>query len=50
MPLTKRSLAMNNLIIPGQGAFGKWHPGWGGDGKTANLFDSVPTFFVNYLD
>ncbi len=21
-------LARNNLIIPGQGEFGKWHPGW----------------------
>jgi hypothetical protein len=29
MPLTKLSLAGNNLIVPGQGEFGKWHPGWG---------------------
>jgi hypothetical protein len=27
MPLTKLSLAGNNLIIRGQGKFGKWHPG-----------------------
>ncbi len=29
MSLTKISLAVNNLIIPGQGEFGKWHLGWG---------------------
>jgi hypothetical protein len=29
MPLTKLSLDGNNLIIPGQGEFGKWHAGWG---------------------
>jgi hypothetical protein len=29
-------LARNNLIIPGQGKFGKLHPGW--DGITANFF------------
>jgi len=28
-------LAWNNLIIPGQGEFGKWHPSCGG--KIANL-------------
>ncbi len=27
MSLTKLPLAGNNLIIPGQGEFGKWHPG-----------------------
>jgi hypothetical protein len=27
--LTKLSLAGNYLIIPGQGEFSKWHPGWG---------------------
>jgi len=26
--LTKLPLARNNLIIPGQGEFGKGHPGW----------------------
>jgi hypothetical protein len=26
---TKLSLARNNLIIPSQGEFGKFHPGWG---------------------
>jgi hypothetical protein len=36
MSLTKLSQAGNNFIIPGQGEFGKLHPGWGG--KTANLF------------
>ncbi len=34
--LTKLSMEGNNLIIPGQGEFGKWHPA--GDGKIANLF------------
>ncbi len=29
MSLTKLSLAGKNLIIPGQGEFGKWLPGWG---------------------
>jgi hypothetical protein len=29
MSLTKLSLAWKNLIIPGQGEFGKLHPGWG---------------------
>jgi hypothetical protein len=29
MSLTKLSLDGNNLIIPVQGEFGKWHPGWG---------------------
>ncbi len=28
MRLTKLPRAGNNLIIPGQGEFGKWHPGW----------------------
>ncbi len=35
MWLTNLSLAGNNLIIPGQGEFGLWHPGW--DGKMDNL-------------
>ncbi len=39
MSLTKLSLAGNNLIIPNQGEFGKWHPVW--DGKIAILFYSV---------
>jgi hypothetical protein len=29
MPFTKLSLAWKNLIIPGQGEFGKSQPGWG---------------------
>ncbi len=29
MSLTKLSLDGNNLNIPGQGEFGKWHPVWG---------------------
>jgi hypothetical protein len=29
MSLTKLSLAWKNLIIPGQGEFGQWHPAWG---------------------
>ncbi len=29
MSLTKLSLEVNNLNIPGQGEFGKWHPGLG---------------------
>ncbi len=28
MSLTKLSLAGNSWIIPGQGKFGKWYPGW----------------------
>jgi hypothetical protein len=36
MSLTKLSLGGIILIIPGQGEFGKWHPGWGG--KIAILF------------
>ncbi len=39
MSLAKLSLVGKNLINPGQGGFGYWHPGWGGgDGKIANLF------------
>ncbi len=44
MSLTKLSLAGNNLIIPAQREFGKWHPGWGGGvraGKSINFFYSV---------
>jgi hypothetical protein len=29
MSLTKLSLVGNNLITPGQGEIGWWHPGWG---------------------
>ncbi len=29
MSLTKLSLDENNLLIPVQGEFGKWHPDWG---------------------
>ncbi len=29
MSLTKLSLGGNIKIVPGQGEFGKWHPGWG---------------------
>ncbi len=47
MSLTKLSLAGNNLIIPTQGEFGKWHPGWGR--KTANIFYSVQTVFIVFL-
>ncbi len=39
------SAGMNNWNIPGQGESGKWHPGWAGDGKIANLFYSVAHFF-----
>jgi hypothetical protein len=39
MSLTKLSLAGKNLIIPGQGKFGQWHPAW--NGKIDNLFYSV---------
>ncbi len=31
MSPTKLSLAGNNLIVHGEGEFGKWHPGWGRD-------------------
>ncbi len=27
------SLAGKNLIIPGQGEFGLWHPGWGRENR-----------------
>ncbi len=33
LSLTKLSLAGKNLIIPGQGVFGKWHPGWGRENR-----------------
>ncbi len=33
MSLTKLSLAGNDLIIPGQGEFGTWHPGWGWENR-----------------
>ncbi len=33
MSLTKLSVAGNNLIILGQGVFGKWHPGWGRENR-----------------
>ncbi len=39
MSLTKLSLAGKNLIIPGQGEFGQWHPP--GDGKIDKFFYSV---------
>ncbi len=41
MSLTKLSLAGNNLIIPGQEEFCKWHPDWGRENRTPlppNLF------------
>ncbi len=44
MSLTKLSLAGNNLIIPDQGEFGKWHPA--GDGKMANLFLQSSLLYV----
>ncbi len=35
MSLIKLSLGRNNLIIPAQGEFDQWHPGWGREnGKT----------------
>jgi hypothetical protein len=43
MSLTKLSLAGKNLIVPGQGEFSERHPGWGWNGKIANLFYSVFT-------
>ncbi len=33
MSLTKLSLTRNYIIIPCQGEFGKWHPGWGPQSK-----------------
>jgi hypothetical protein len=33
MSLTKLSLAGKNVIIPGQGEFGKWHPGLGQENR-----------------
>jgi hypothetical protein len=36
MSLTKLYLCGNNLIIPAQGEFDKWHPA--GDGNVSNLF------------
>ncbi len=33
MSFTKLSLDGNNLIIPVQGEFGKWHPGWGRENR-----------------
>ncbi len=33
MSMTKLSLAGNNQKIPGQGEFGKWHPGWGRENR-----------------
>jgi hypothetical protein len=29
MSVTKLSMDRKNYIIPVQGEFGKWHPGWG---------------------
>ncbi len=33
LSLTKLSLAGNNQLIPGQGEFGYWHPGWGRENR-----------------
>jgi hypothetical protein len=33
LSLTKLSLTGNYQIIPGQGEFGKWHPGWGRENR-----------------
>ncbi len=33
MSLTILSLAGKNQIFPGQGEFGKWHPGWGRENR-----------------
>jgi len=41
MSLTKLSLAGNNLIVPGQGEFGKWHPRLGRE--------KLLTFFTIWL-
>ncbi len=48
MSPTKLSLAENILIIPGQGEFGKWHPGWG---KSLTFFTVywVRSMFVLHL-
>ncbi len=39
MSLTKLSLARSNVIIPGQGEFSEWLPGWGRE--TRKLFFKV---------
>jgi hypothetical protein len=31
--LTKLSLAGDKLVIPAQGEFGLWHPGWGRENR-----------------
>jgi hypothetical protein len=38
MSFSKLLLAGNNLFIPDQGEFGKWHPGCMGTGKRLTLF------------
>ncbi len=38
--LTKLSLVGKSLIMPGQGEFGQWHPGWGRE-KQKPFFYSV---------
>ncbi len=43
MSLTKLSLTGNNLIIPGQGEVGSWHPGWGQEND--NLFFNSAKLF-----
>ncbi len=39
MSLTKLSLGGTSLIIPAQGEFGKWNPGWGQE--NSNFFFTV---------
>jgi hypothetical protein len=49
MLLTKLSLGRIYLIIPGQGEFGKRHPGQLGTGKSLTFFYSVLPCFPLYI-
>jgi hypothetical protein len=45
MSLTKLSLAGNNLIIPDQGEFGLYHPGWGRENRYSQTLIFRHPFF-----
>jgi hypothetical protein len=51
MSLTKLSLAVNNLIISGQGKFGFRHPGWGRENRKPcfTVYGGILTIVLSIL-
>ncbi len=47
--LTKLSLDGNNLIIPAQGEFRKWHPDWGRENRKPFFYRVMWLQFVGFV-